>query len=411
MNILWGLLGIVSILGIGVLLSKNKKKIKARTILFGLTLQIVFAFLALESSIGRKVLESLSKVVQNIIGYTSEGISFLFGGLVGGEGSIFAFEVLTVIIFFSSMISILYYLGIMQWVIRIIGGGLAKLLGTSKTESLSAAANIFVGHTEAPLVVKPFLKKMTESELFAIMVGGMASVSGSVLVGYSLLGIPLEFLLAASFMAAPSGLIMAKLIVPQTATEEELAEINKEVETIDDDEAEESKPANIIDAAASGASTGLKMALEIAGMLLAFVSLVALINGGLGLIGGLFGLESLTLEQILGIILSPIAFLIGVPWEEAVQAGQFIGQKIAINEFVAFASLGEVINSLSDKTAMLLSFALAGFANFGSIAVQIGALGSLAPTRRNHVSKLGMRAMIAGSLASLLNAAIAGMFF
>ncbi|MYL47108.1 NupC/NupG family nucleoside CNT transporter [Virgibacillus halodenitrificans] len=409
MHILWGLLGITTIIGLGFLLSNNKKYINPRTILLGLAMQLLFAFLVLKSSFGRKALQTLSSIVQNIVGYTNEGISFLFGSLVAGDGMIFAFQVLTVIIFFSSLISILYYLGIMQWIIRIIGGALAKLLSTSKTESLSAAANIFVGHTEAPLVVKPFLKRMTNSELFAIMVGGMASVSGAVLIGYSLLGIPLEYLLAASFMAAPSGLVMAKLVVPQTATKEEIEEVNKLVDTAGEAE-EEDKPANIIDAAANGASVGMKMALEIAAMLLAFISLVALLNGGLGLVGDVLGIEGLTLEKILGIVISPIAFLVGVPWDEAVRAGQFIGQKIVINEFVAFADMGEVIDSLSEKTVIVLSFALAGFANFGSIAVQIGALGSLAPSRRNDVSRLGFRAMIAGALASLLNAAIAGMF-
>ncbi|WHX26227.1 NupC/NupG family nucleoside CNT transporter [Virgibacillus halodenitrificans] len=409
MHILWGLLGITTIIGLGFLLSNNKKYINPRTILLGLAMQLLFAFLVLKSSFGRKALQTLSSIVQNIVGYTNEGISFLFGSLVAGDGMIFAFQVLTVIIFFSSLISILYYLGIMQWIIRIIGGALAKLLSTSKTESLSAAANIFVGHTEAPLVVKPFLKRMTNSELFAIMVGGMASVSGAVLIGYSLLGIPLEYLLAASFMAAPSGLVMAKLVVPQTATKEEIEEVNKLVDTAGEAE-EEDKPANIIDAAANGASVGMKMALEIAAMLLAFISLVALLNGGLGLVGDVLGIEGLTLERILGIVISPIAFLVGVPWDEAVRAGQFIGQKIVINEFVAFADMGEVIDSLSEKTVIVLSFALAGFANFGSIAVQIGALGSLAPSRRNDVSRLGFRAMIAGALASLLNAAIAGMF-
>lgn len=407
MNLISGLIGIATIIGIGFLASKHKKHINIKTILFGLAFQILFAFLALKFPAGRKALEWVTSVFQNIVSYTNEGISFLFGPLVAGEGTIFAFQVLTVIIFFSSLISILYYLGIMQWFINIIGGALAKLLGTSKTESLSAAANIFVGHTEAPLVVKPFLKKMTESELFAIMVGGMGSVSGAVLVGYSLLGIPLEYLLAASFMAAPSSLVMAKLILPQTRPED-IIDTNKEA--LKDIVQEDEKPTNIIDAAASGASTGLKMAIEIAGMLLAFVSLIALINGGIGLIGGFINLPNLTMESILGVILSPVAFLLGVPWEEAITAGQFIGQKIIINEFVAFAGLGEVIDTLSPKTGIILSFGLCGFANLGSIAVQIGALGSLAPNRRKDIARLGFRAMIAGALASLLNAAIAGIF-
>ncbi|WP_067725860.1 NupC/NupG family nucleoside CNT transporter [Oceanobacillus damuensis] len=407
MNILWGIIGIVTVLGLAYLMSVDRKQIYMRTIFGALAIQLVFAFLTLKSSTGRAVLGWVTEAVQGTIEFANEGISFIFGSSVD-DGFVFAFEVLTIIIFFSSLISILYYLGIMQWVINIIGGALSKLLRTTKTESLSAAANIFVGHTEAPLVVKPFINKMHKSELFAIMVGGMGSVSGSVLVGYSLLGIPLEYLLAASFMAAPSSLLIAKIVLPLPKEIREGIGDNQEDIKIEIDENE--KAANVIDAAASGASTGLKMALEIAGTLLAFVSLIALINGLFGIVGNFVGIENLTMERILGIILSPIAFLIGVPWEESVRAAQFIGQKIVINEFVAFAGLGEVIETMSAKTGIILSFALAGFANFGSIAIQIGALGSLAPERRKDVSKLGMRAMLAGTLASLLNAAIAGMF-
>ncbi|WP_088034939.1 NupC/NupG family nucleoside CNT transporter [Evansella clarkii] len=409
MNILWGIAGIVSVLGIAYLMSLDRKQIHMRTILGALSIQIFFAFLTLKSTTGRAALEWLSGVVQGIIDYANEGIAFLFGPLLG-DGVIFAFEILTVIIFFSSLVSILYYLGIMQWIVTIIGGALSKLLKTTKVESLSAAANIFLGHTEAPLVVKPFIKKMHQSELFAIMVGGFGSVSGSILVGYSLMGIPLEYLLAASFMAAPSSLLIAKIILPlpEEIREQVGSSSDREIKIQEDDDQE--KASNVIDAAARGASTGVKMVLEIAGTLLAFVALIALINGLFGIVGDFVGIE-LTMERILGVLLAPIAFLIGVPWEEAALAGQFIGQKIVINEFVAFAGLGEVMDTVSPKTAMILSFALAGFANFGSIAIQIGALSTLAPNRRKDVSKLGMRAMIAGTLASLLNAAIAGMFF
>ncbi|MBY7144468.1 NupC/NupG family nucleoside CNT transporter [Virgibacillus sp. NKC19-3] len=411
MNILWGILGVITILGIGVILSKDRKNINKRTILLGLVIQFIFAFLVLKSTVGRYLLEKLSMAVQSIIGFTNEGIAFLFDPLVAESGdTIFVLEVLTVIIFFSSLISILYYLGIMQWVVNILGGALSKLLHTTKPESISAAGNIFVGHTEAPLLVKPFIKKMNESELFAVMVGGMASTSGAVLVGYSLLGIPLEYLLAASFMGAPAGLIMAKIMIPHTKKQmEDIRNGNvEEMSILGDDEDE--KPSNIIDAAASGASTGVKLVLEITGMLLAFVSLIAMINGGFGLIGDLFGMENLTMESILGVVLSPIAFLIGVPWDEAVTAAQFIGQKIVVNEFVAFAGLGEMYNELSAKTGMILSFAIAGYGNFGSIAIQIGTLGGLAPDRRKDVSRIGLRAMMAGSLATLLNGAIAGIF-
>lgn len=288
----------------------------------------------------------------------------------------------------------------MQFIIKVIGGGLSKLLGTSKAESISAAANIFVGQTEAPLIVRPFINKMTKSELFAVMTGGLASVAGSVLIGYSLLGVPLEYLLAASFMAAPAGLVMAKMMMPETEKSETTDDINIEKDT---------KSVNIVDAAARGASDGLMLALNIGAMLLAFIALVALINGIIGFAGGLFGLENLTLEMILGFIFAPIAFAVGVPWAEAVQAGGYIGQKLVLNEFVAYSAFAPEISSLSPKTVAVVSFALCGFANISSMAILLGGLGNLAPDRRNDIAKLGIRAVIAGALASLLSAAIAGM--
>ncbi len=284
----------------------------------------------------------------------------------------------------------------MQWIIKILGGGLSKLLGTSKSESMSAAANIFVGQTEAPLVVRPFLNKMTQSELFAVMTGGLASVAGSVLVGYSLLGVPLEYLLAASFMAAPAGLIMAKIMVPETdkSVTTDHIEIEKDQESV-----------NVIDAAAKGASDGLKLALNVGAMLLAFIALIALINGILGIFG------DITLETILGYVFAPIAFAVGVPWSEAVIAGGFIGQKLVLNEFVAYASFAPEMANLSDKTNLIVSFALCGFANLSSMAILLGGLGGLAPNRRKDIAKLGIKAVAAGMLASLLSAAVAGMFF
>lgn len=413
-NLLWGLLGVVSILGLGILFSKDRKNIHTRTIVVGLIIQFVFAYIVLKSTIGRAILIKLSLGVQGIISYVNEGIDFLFGPLVqGASGTIFVLEVLTVIVFFSSLISILYYLGIMQWIINVIGGFLSKLLHTSKPESISAAGNIFIGHTEAPLLIRPFINKMSNSELFAVMVGGMASTSGAVLVGYSLLGIPLEYLLAASFMAAPSGLVMSKVMFPHT--KEKMAEIlngsDEEEVKVGDELFGDEKPSNIIDAAASGAQTGMNIIISVTAMLLAFISLIALINAGFGFVGNIFGLENLSLDAILGYMLAPFAFLIGVPWSEAVLAGQFIGQKIVINEFVAFAGLGPMFDDLSLKTGMILSFALAGYGNFGSIAIQIGTIGGLAKERRKDASMLGMRAMVAGSLATCLNAAIAGMFF
>ncbi|MBM6616614.1 NupC/NupG family nucleoside CNT transporter [Bacillus suaedaesalsae] len=402
MNLLWGLFGIFVVLGIGFLLSTKKKAINFRTIFGGLAIQLAFAFIVLKWEAGRAALKWFTMRIQDVINYANEGISFLFGpiGNASEFGFVFAVQVLTIIIFFSSLISVLYYLGIMQWFIKIIGGGLSKLLGTSQTESMSAAANIFVGQTEAPLVIRPYLAKMTNSELFAVMTGGLASVAGSVLVGYALLGVPLEYLLAASFMAAPAGLIMAKLIIPETEKSEvDTFEISKDDESV-----------NVIDAAARGASDGLHLALNVGAMLLAFIALIALINGLLGGLGGLFGFEALTLQSILGILFSPLAFAVGVPWSEAVTAGSYIGQKLVLNEFVAYSAFAPDIPSLSDKTVMVVSFALCGFANLSSMAILLGGLGSLAPNRRGDIARLGLRSVAAGMLASLLSAAIAGMF-
>ncbi|WP_456271764.1 NupC/NupG family nucleoside CNT transporter [Bacillus sp. AK031] len=404
MQYIWGIIGILTVLAIAFIFSKHKRSINWRTVLGGLAIQLFFAFIVLETNWGQVALNEFTKVVNNIINYSNEGINFLFGGLFSEESNIafvFAFNVLPVVIFFSSLISVLYYLKIMQVFIYILGGGLSWLLGTRKAESMSAAANIFVGQTEAPLVVRPYLPKMTESELFAVMTGGLASVAGSVLIGYSLLGVPLEYLLAASFMAAPAGLVMAKLFIPETDDKPEPKEFEMETD---------SESTNVIDAAARGASVGLELALNIGAMLLAFIALVALINGILGLFGGLFGLDNLSLELILGYIFSPLAFAIGVPWDEAVIAGNFIGQKIVINEFVAYSAFAPQIEELSPKTAAIISFALCGFANLSSFGILLGGLGNLAPDRRKDIAALGLKAIVAGALASLLSAAIAGMF-
>ncbi|MBO8177825.1 MAG: NupC/NupG family nucleoside CNT transporter [Bacillus sp. (in: Bacteria)] len=403
MNYVWGLLGILVVLGIAFLFSTAKSKIKLQTVLGGLAIQFVFAFLVLKWEAGKNALNKLTMGINNIIGYANEGINFLFGGLFAegtNIGFIFAFNVLPVVIFFSALISVLYYIGVMQFFIKIIGGSLAKLLGTRKAESMSAAANIFVGQTEAPLVIRPYLAKMTQSELFAVMTGGLASVAGSVLIGYSLLGVPLKYLLAASFMAAPAGLVLAKIFVPETEEKEEPKEFEMEADT---------ESANVIDAAARGASVGLQLALNIGAMLLAFIALIALINGLLGWVGGWFGFDQLSLEVILGYVFAPIAFAIGVPWDEAVLAGNFIGQKLILNEFVAYSAFAPEIPNLSEKTVAIVSFALCGFANISSLGILLGGLGNLAPNRRADIAKLGVRAVIAGALASLLSAAIAGM--
>ena len=402
MDFVWGIIGILGIVAIAIGLSNNRKAIQWRIIISGLVVQLIFAFIVLKWSFGREKLMQLSEGVQKLVSYANEGIVFVFGGLADADnvGFVFAMSVLTIIIFFSSLISVLYYLGIMQFVIKIIGGFLSKVLGTTKAESVNAAANIFVGQTEAPLVIRPFLNKMTKSQMFAVMTGGLASVSGSVLIGYSLLGVPLEYLLAASFMAAPAGLVMAKLMIPET---EEVNEDDFKLER-------NSEATNVIDAAAVGASDGLKLAVNVGAMLLSFIALIALLNGILGGITGLFGLENITLEGILGYVFAPLAFLIGVPWDEAVRAGSFIGQKLILNEFVAFSNFGPVIGELSDKTAIIISFALCGFANLSSMGILIGGLGGMAPDKRPMIAKLAIKAVVAGTLASLLSAAIAGMF-
>lgn len=404
MNILWGMGGMLVILGIAWLFSVNKKSINFRTIGVALAIQVFFAFTVLKWETGKKVLSFFTDIVGKVIESSNEGIDFVFGGVFEAEGIgfVFAFQVLTVIIFFASLIAVLYHLGIMQVLIKWIGGGLSRLLNTSKAESMSAAANIFVGQTEAPLVVKPYIGRMTRSEIFAIMTGGLATVSGANLAGYFILGIPLEYLLAASFMAAPGGLLMAKILVPETEVSETSDTIKLE---------KNSEDQNVIDAAARGAKDGLNLALNVGAMLIAFISLIALLNLILGSIGGAIGMENLSLEYILGIIFSPIAFVMGVPIQEAQIAGSFLGQKAIINEFVAYVSFAPEMASLSDKTNLIISFALCGFANIGSTAILLGTIGGIAPNKRKTVAQLAIRAVLAGTLANLMSASIAGMFF
>ena len=419
MSLFMSLVGMVVLLAIAFAFSSNRKAINFRTVGGAFAIQFILGAFVLYVPWGRDLLNGFSTGVSNVINYGNDGSSFLFGGLVsdkmfevfGGGGFIFAFRVLPTLIFFSALISVLYYIGLMQWVIKILGGALQKALGTSRAESMSAAANIFVGQTEAPLVVRPFVPKMTQSELFAVMCGGLASVAGGVLAGYASMGVPLEYLVAASFMAAPGGLLFAKILHPETDQPHE--DIEEAMDGGDE------KPANVIDAAAGGAASGLQLALNVGAMLIAFVGLIALINGMLGGIGGWFGMPELTLELILGYAFSPLAFLIGVPWDEAVVAGSFIGQKLVINEFVAYlnfvpyigenaqvvAATGEV---MSEKTTAIISFALCGFANLSSIAILLGGLGSLAPNRRSDIARMGIKAVLAGTLSNLMAATIAG---
>ena len=397
MAILNCIIGIIFVFLVAFLISNNKKKINWKTVIIGFLIQFIFAFAALKWSVGKYVLSKIALGVQSVIDYAKEGISFIFGSL-SNDGSIFAVNVLGVIIFISALVSVLYYLGVMQFVIKLIGGGLSKLLGTSKLETISSAANIFLGQTEAPLLIKPYVEKLTESELFTVMVGGLASVSGSILVGYSLLGIPIEYLVSASFMSAPAGLIISKIIIPEIRE----AKVNEEIEMVKDDSS------NIVDAASKGAIDGLGLVLNIAAILLAFVALIALVNGIIGLIGGLFGIDNLSLQSILGYIFAPIATIIGVPMKGSVIAGSLIGQKIILNEFVAFTSLSEIISTLSPKTIAVVTFSLCGFANISSIAILIGGIGGMAPSRKHDIARLGWKAVLGGTLANLLSATIAG---
>jgi len=400
-----GLLGIALLLLVAYGLCDNRKAIRWRTVGTALGLQVLIGWVVFAVPVGRDALAALSAGVTNAIGAGQEGVDFLFGGLTrdngGAVGFVFALRVLPMIIFFSSLIAVLYHLRIMGLVIRFLGGGLKKLLGTSRAESLSAAANIFVGQTEAPLVVKPYISRMTSSELFAVMVGGLASVAGSILAGYVALGVDIKYLIAASFMAAPGGLLFAKLIKPETGTPHE--------GRLDFSEGDE-QPANVVDAAALGASTGLKLALNVGAMLLAFIGLIALVNLLLGGIGGWFGNGDLSLQGILGWCFAPVAWLIGIPWGDAVSGGSLIGQKLILNEFVAYVQYVEWRPGFSTKSEAIGAVALCGFANFSSIAILIGGLGGMAPNRRSEIARLGLLAVAAGTFSNLTSAAIVGLF-
>ncbi|TCO78423.1 NupC/NupG family nucleoside CNT transporter [Chromatocurvus halotolerans] len=393
---------IVLLLGIAYAASAHRSAVNWRTVGGALGLQVAIAGIVLYVPAGRAGLEWLSSRVSGVLGYAQSGIDFLFGDIGRFEiGFVFAFHVLPVIIFFSSLVAVLYYIGIMGWLIRVIGGALRWLLGTGRAESLSATANIFVSQTEAPLVIKPYLPSMTRSELFAVMVGGMATVAGSVLAGYVALGVEMKYLLAASFMAAPGGLLMAKLLLPET----ESLQVSDAATGIADE-----PHVNVFDAAAAGAANGLALAVNIGAMLLAFIGLIALLNGILGWMGDAVGVEALSLELLLGTLFRPLAFMLGVPWGEASVAGNLIGQKLVLNEFVAFTTFYEDRSQLSQHSQAVVSFALCGFANFSSIAILLGGLGTLAPSRRSDVAELGLRAVFAGFMANLMSAAIAGLF-
>jgi CNT family concentrative nucleoside transporter len=433
-----GIAGIVVILGIAVLLSSDRRAIRLRVVGAAFALQVGIAVLVLYAPWGRSVLAFLSGGVADLLSYAKAGTDFLFGPLatpaIGGNS--FAIAALPVIIFFASLVSILYYLGVMQLVVRWIGGGIEKVIGVSKVESLCAAANIFVGQSESPLVIRPYLAGLTPPQLFTVMTSGMAGVAGTILAAYASMGISIEYLLAASFMAAPGGILMAKIIMPDArvpvqgelplgdvhANDVHLAEARisgvgpaallpegTPGEPLPDATHDEERPANLIMAAAQGAQTGVKLAVAVGAMVLAFVALVALANGLLGGFGNMIGLTGLSFQGLLGYVFAPVLFLLNVPWREAGIAGGLFGQKIVLNEFVAYISLGQQAAALSPRTVAIVTFALCGFANFSSIAIQMAVTGSLAPNQRPMIAKLGIRALVAGSLANLMSAALAGL--
>jgi CNT family concentrative nucleoside transporter len=410
-RILIGVAGIAVILAIAVALSSNRRAIRLRVVGAAFALQATLAVLILYVPAGKAAIEGMATGVSALLGYANAGTRLIFGNLATDPtfGSAFAFSALPVIVFFASLVAVLYHLGIMQFVIRWVGGGIEKVIGVSKVEALCAAANIFVGQSESPLVIRPYLASLTPSQLFSVMSVGMAGVAGTILAAYAALLGPasLPYLLAASFMAAPGGLLMAKIIMPddpKLASEVLDEKDGLAVAPIDP----EDQPANLIMAAAMGAQTGVKIAVAVAAMVLAFVALVALANGLLGAVGGWFGYPGLSFQMILGTILSPLMYLLNIPANETAAAGGLLGTKVVLNEFVAFIDLGQ-LKGLSPRTVAVVTFALCGFANFSSIAIQMASTGSLAPNQRPMIAKLGLKALAAGSLANLMSAALAGL--
>ena len=429
-DILFAVMGLLVLVGIAYLFSNNKRKIDWRLVGIGISLQLLFAIFVLIIPGGEFVFDALSKFFVTVINFTFDGAAFVFGILSSqaqmekimpvdlqnqGFGFIFAFQVLPTIIFFSSLMSVLYHLGIMQKIVKGMAWVMAKAMRVSGAESLSVAANVFIGQTEAPLVVRPYVATMTHSELLTLMVGGMATIAGGVLAAYvNILGgsdpvmqvFYAKHLLSASIMAAPATMVIAKILIPEIEHSETKGSVELKVEKTS---------ANVIDAAATGAADGLKLALNVAAMLLAFIALIAMFNYILEGIGGMTGLNALAgkpinLNFILGYMLSPISWIIGVPWQDAVKVGSLIGEKIVINEFIAYLDLGKMVHlgELSEKARIISTYALCGFANFSSIAIQIGGIGGIAPNRRKDLARYGLRAVLGGSLATFMTATIAG---
>ena len=414
-SIAFGLFGLAVLISFAFALSNNKKSVDWKQIASGVGLQIVFAILVILVPGGREFFNAISKVFVKVIDFAMSGAQFIFGDLAKSTefGFIFAFQVLPTIIFFASLMAVLYHIGLMQKIVQGMAWVMLKVLRISGSESLSVAANVFVGQTEAPLVVRPYIAEMTDSELFTMMVGGMATIAGAVLAAYiAMLGGADEtlrlfyarHLLAASVMAAPATIVIAKLLRPETQQSQTRGSVKLEVEKT---------ATNVIEAAANGAADGVKLAMNVGGMLLAFFALITMVNFPLEWLGQVTGIESsigqpLSLSLVLGVILSPLAWIIGIPWSEAVMVGGLIGEKIVINEFVAYMHLVEIRDTLSEHSVLISTYALCGFANFSSIAIQLGGIGGLAPTRRSDIARLGLRAVLGGTLATMMTATIAG---
>ena len=397
-----GIFGIIAILGIAVLFSNNRRAIHLRVVGAALALQASIAAFVLYFDAGREAIRALSTGVQAIINFAGAGIDMVFGPLADTDivGFSFAINVLPIIIFFAALMSVMYHMRIMEWLVRIVGGALHRIIGTGAVESMNAAANIFVGQTEAPLVVKPYLKGLTEPQFFAVMVSGLASIAGTVLAGYVLMGAEMKYLLAAAFMAAPGGLLMAKIIVPDA---EYIPPSGHEKLKM-----EPSHHANVIMAAAAGTTDGLRLAANIGAMLIAFVGLIALFNGLVGGLFSLFGIDGITLQFLLGKIFQPLMYLLSIPWAEAEAAGALFGEKLILNEFVAFSHLNDYLAGMSPRTYAVTTFSLCGFANLSSIAILLGGLGVLVPEKRDLIGKYGLKAVLAASLSNLMSAALAG---
>lgn len=412
-SMLFSVFGIIAILAIAFLLSSGKRRIKLRVVGAAFALQALMALLVLRTDFGVVAIQFLSDGVIALLGFSVVGIETLFGPMGSNPfANTFLIAALPVIVFFAALVSILYYLGVMQRLVRWLGGAIGWLTGISKVEALGSAANIFVGQSESPLVVRPYLAALPPSRLFTLMCVGMAGVAGTILAAYaSFLGSDaVPYLLAAAFMSAPGGILMAKIIMPDDP--EEAAEHDKLMETVAVSETfeEGEAPANIIEAAAQGTTTGVKLAVAVGAMVMVFVALVALANGLLGGVGGWFGYPDVTFQQLLGYVFAPVMFLIGISdWDQAQIAGGLFGTKIVLNEFVAFIELGAV-EGLSERSRSIVTFALCGFANFSSIAIQMAVTGGLAPNQRPVIARLGLKALAAGSLANLMSAALASLF-